>query len=98
MILKKKRYPGFQLLEINDSIVGFHTDFSLKKQISNLQVLEGEILHSKNEKFAKYKVVHFNLLKLFIDGKSNGKEAVFECDFYRLEPTITTLKKQILKK
>ena len=94
----KKGYPGFQLLEINGSIAEFYTDFSLEKQAPNLKVLEDEILTSKNGKFAKYKVVNDNHLKLFIDGKANGKHAVFECDFYRLEPTITTLKKEDIEK
>ena len=35
---------------------------------------------------------------MFIDGKSNGKDAVFECDFYRLVPTITTLEKEDIEK
>nr|WP_321222919.1 hypothetical protein [uncultured Psychroserpens sp.] len=94
----KKGYPGFQLLEINGSIAEFYTDFSLEKQAPNLKVLEDEILTSKNGKFAQYKVVNNNYLKLFIDGKANGKDAVFECDFYRLEPTITTLKKEDIEK
>ncbi|OZV70542.1 hypothetical protein [Winogradskyella aurantia] len=94
----KKGYPGFQMLEIKDSIAEFFTDFSLKKQAPNLKVLESEILTSKNGKFAKYKVIDDNHLKLYIDGKANGKDAVFECDFYRLEPTITTLKKEDIEK
>lgn len=94
----KKGYPGFQLLEIKDSIAEFYTDFSLKKQASNLRVLKDEILTSKNGKFAKYKVVNDNYLKLFIDGKANGKDAVFQCDFYRLEPTITSLTKEDIEK
>jgi hypothetical protein len=95
---EKKGYPGFQLLEINDSIAEFYTEFSLEKQAPNLKVLEDKILTSKNGKFANYKVVSENHLKLFIDGKANGKDAVFECDFYRLEPTITTLKKADIEK
>ena len=94
----KKGYPGFQLLEIKDSIAEFYTDFSLEKQAPNLKVLEDEILTSKNGKFAKYKVVNDNHMKLFVDGKANGKDAIFECDFYRLEPTITTLKKEDIEK
>lgn len=94
----KKGYPGFQMLEIKDSIAEFYTDFSLEKQAPNLKVLESEILTSKNGKFAKYKVINDNHLKLYIDGKANGKDAVFECDFYRLEPTITTLKKEDIEK
>ena len=94
----KKGYPGFQLLEINDSVAEFYIDFSLAKKASNLKVLEGQIVTSENGKFAKYKVVSDNHLKLFIEGKSNDKDAVFECDFYRLEPTITTLKKEDIEK
>ena len=62
----KKGYPGFQLLEIKDSIAEFYTDFSLEKQAPNLKVLEDEILTSKNGKFAKYKVVNDNHMKLFV--------------------------------
>ena len=94
----KKGYPGFQLLEIKDSIAEFYTDFSLEKQTPSLKVLESEILTSKNGKFGNYKVITNNHLKLFIDGKANNKDAVFECDFYRLEPTITTLKKEDIEK
>ena len=94
----KKGYPGFQLLEINDSIAKFYTDFPLEKQVLSLKVLESEILTSKNGKFAKYKMVSDNHLKLFMDGKANGKGSVFESDFYRLEPTITTLKKEDIEK
>ena len=53
---------------------------------------------SKNGKFAKYEVINDKHLKLFIDGKSNDKDTVFECNFYRLEPTITTLKKEDIEK
>ncbi len=94
----KKGYPGFQMLEIKDAIAEFYTDFSLEKQATHLKVLESEILTSKNGKFAKYKMINDKHLKLFIDGKANGKDAVFECDFYRLEPTITTLKKEEIEK
>jgi hypothetical protein len=94
----KKGYPGFQLLEIKGSIAEFYTDFSLEKKASNLKVLDSKIVTAENGKFAKYKVVNDNQLKLFIDGKANGKDAVFECDFYRLEPTITTLKKEDIEK
>ncbi len=94
----KKGYPGFQMLEIKDSIAEFYTDFYLEKQALNLKVLESKILTSKNGKFAKYKLINDNHLKLYIDGKANGNDAVFECDFYRLEPTITTLKKEDIEK
>ena len=88
----KKGYPGFQLLEIKDSIVKFYTDFSLEKTMMNLKVLDNQFVTTEKKKFAEYKVVNEKHLKLFIDGKSNDEDAVFECDFYRLEPTITTLK------
>ncbi|WP_282122670.1 hypothetical protein [Algibacter mikhailovii] len=94
----KKGYPGFQMLEIKDTIAEFYTDFSLENQAIGLKVLEDKILTSKNVKFANYKVVSENHLKLFVDGKANGKDAVFECDFYRLKPTITTLKKENIEK
>ena len=94
----KKGYPGFQLLEINDSILKFHTDFSLEKQAANLKISENEILTSASKKFAKYKMINNNHLKLLINGKTNDKDVLFECDFYRLEPTITTLKKEDIEK
>jgi len=90
----KKGYPGFQLLEITDSTARFYTDFSLQIQADDLKVLEAEIVTSKNVKFAKYKMVNNNHLKLFIDGKANEKDTVFEFDFYKLQPTITTLRKE----
>lgn len=58
----------------------------------------GDFLNYKNEKTSKYEIVNENHIKWFIDGKSNEKDAVFECDFYRLEPTITTLKKEDIEK
>ena len=94
----KKGYPGFKLLEINDSILKFHTDFSLEKQAANLKISENEILTSASKKFAKYKMINNNHLKLLINGKTNDKDVLFECDFYRLEPTITTLKKEDIEK
>lgn len=90
----KKGYPGFQMLEIKDSIAAFYTDFPLKKKNSNLKVLDRKIVTMENGKFANYEMVNDNHLKLIIEGKTNGKDSVFECDFYRLEPTITILKKE----
>jgi hypothetical protein len=94
----QKGYPGFQLLEIKDSSAEFYTNFSLESQTPTLQVSEEKILTNKNGKFAEYKIVDENHLKLFVNGKSNDKKAIFECDFYRLVPTITTLNKGEIKK
>jgi len=93
-----KGYPGFQMLKIKDSTAEFFTDFSLEKIFLNLKVVNDEILTEKNGKFARYKVVDGNHLKLFADGKSNGKDAVFESDYYRLIPTVTNLKKEEIEK
>ena len=94
----KKGYPGFQMLEIKDSIAAFYTDFPLKKKNSNLKVLDRKIVTMENGKFANYEMVNDDHLKLIIEGKTNGKDSVFECDFYRLEPTITILKKEEIEK
>ena len=94
----KKGYPEFQLLEINDKSAEFFTGFSLEKKASNIKVVKGKLLTTENGKFAKYKIVNENHLKLFIDGKANDKDAVFECDFFRLLPTITVLKKVDIEK
>ncbi|REE07670.1 hypothetical protein DFQ09_11217 [Winogradskyella pacifica] len=94
----KKGYPGFQLLEINNDNVDIYTDFSLKEIVSTLTMDNGDLLNYNNEKTSKYEIVNENHLKWFIDGKANDKAAVFECDFYRLEPTITTLKKEDIEK
>jgi len=93
-----KGYPGFQMLKIKDSTAEFFTDFSLEKIFLNLKVVNDEMLTEKNGNFAKYKVVDRNHLKLFADGKSNGKDAVFESDYYRLIPTVTNLKKEEIEK
>ncbi|WP_025665363.1 hypothetical protein [Aquimarina megaterium] len=95
---EKKGYPGFQLLEINNDNVDIYTDFSLKEKASTLKMNNGGLMNFNNEKTSKYKIVNENHIKWFINGKSNGKDAVFECDFYRLEPTITTLKKEDIEK
>ena len=63
----------------------------------NAQTIFGK-WNSNNEKTSKYEIVNENHIKWFINGKSNDKDAVFECDFYRLEPTITTLKKDDIEK
>ena len=94
----KKGYPGFQLMEINKDSVDIYTDFSLKEKATTLKMDNGDFLNIKNEKTSKYEIVNDNHIKWFINGKSNDKEAVFECDFYRLEPTITTLKKDDIEK
>ena len=90
---EKKGYPGFQLLEINNDNVDIYTDFSLKEKATTLKMDNGDFLNSNNKKTSKYEIVNEDHIKWFINGKSNDKDAVFECDFYRLEPTITTLKK-----
>ena len=94
----KKGYPGFQLMEINKDSVDIYTDFSLKEKATTLKMDNGDFLNIKNEKTSKYEIVNENHIKWFINGKSNDKDAVFECDFYRLEPTITTLKKDDIEK
>ncbi|WP_048330882.1 hypothetical protein [Bizionia psychrotolerans] len=58
----------------------------------------GHLLNPSNEKASEYKIVNENHIKLYIDGKSNDKDTVFECDFFRLEPTITTLNKEDIEK
>ena len=95
---EKKGYPGFQLLEINNGNVDIYTDFSLKEKATTLKMSNGDFLNLNNEKTSKYEIVNENHIKWFISGKSNDKDAVFECDFYRLEPTITTLKKEDIEK
>ncbi|MBU3013118.1 hypothetical protein KO506_17025 [Polaribacter vadi] len=95
---EKKGYPGFQLLEINNDNVDIYTDFSLKEKATTLKMNNGDFLNHNNERSSKYEIVNENHIKWFINGKSNDKDAVFECDFYRLEPTITTLKKEDIKK
>ena len=95
---EKKGYPGFQLLEINNENVDIYTDFSLKEKATTLKMDNGDFLNHNNEKTSKYEIVDENHLKWFINGKSNDKDAIFECDFYRLEPTITTLKKEDIEK
>ncbi len=94
----KKGYPGFQLMEIKNDTVDIYTDFSLDKKATTLKMDTGDFLNYNNEKTSKYKIVNENHIKWFINGKSNEKDAVFEFDFYRLEPTITTLKKEDIEK
>ncbi len=94
----KKGYPGFQLMEIKNDTVDIYTDFSLTEKATTLKMDNGDFLNNNNEKTSKYEIVNENHLKWFINGKSNDKDAVFECDFYRLEPTITTLKKEDIEK
>jgi len=95
---EKKGYPGFQLLKINNDNVDIYTDFSLKEKATTLKMDNGDFLNHKNEKTSKYEIVNENHIKWFINGKSNDKDAVFECNFYRLEPTMTTLKKEDIEK
>ena len=93
-----KGSPGFQMLVIKESTAEFFTDFTLVKKGPVLKLKQDKIMTEKNGKFAGYKVVDINHLKLFMDGKANDKDAVFECDFFRLKPTITTLKKEEIEK
>ncbi|WP_025743478.1 hypothetical protein [Aquimarina pacifica] len=90
----KKGYPGFQLLEINNDNIYVYMDFSLEEKASVLKMDNGNLLNSNNEKTSEYEIINKNHIKWFIIGKSNNKETVFECDFYRLEPTITALEKE----
>ncbi|WP_282082689.1 hypothetical protein [Aquimarina aggregata] len=94
----KKGYPGFQLLEINGNKVDIYLDFSLNEKASILKMENGDLLNYNNEKTSKYEIVNENHIKWFVNGKSNDKNAVFEFDFYRLKPTITTLKKEDIEK
>mgnify|MGYP001163416525 CR=1 FL=1 len=94
----KKGYPGFQLLEINNTNVDIYREFSLKEKAATLKMDNGYFLNFNNEKVSKYEIIDENHIKWFVDGKSNDKDAVFECDFYKLEPTITTLKKEDIEK
>ncbi|MFK7834300.1 MAG: hypothetical protein AB8B52_13585 [Winogradskyella sp.] len=94
----KKGYPGFQLLEIENDSVHIFTDFSLKEKASILIMDNGDLLNLKKEKTSTYTVISDNNLKWFVNGKSNDKDAIFECDFYRLEPTMTMLKKEDIEK
>lgn len=94
----KKGYPGFQLLEIENDSVHIYTDFALKEKASTLTMDNGDLLNLKKEKTSTYKVISDNNLKWFVNGKSNDKDAIFECDFYRLEPTKTTLEKEDIEK
>ena len=94
----KKGYPGFQLIEIKNDSVDFYTDFSLIHKAATLKMENGEFINKNNKITSKYKIINENHLKMFVKGKSNGKDALFDCDFYRLEPTITTLKKEDIEK
>ena len=95
---EKKGYSGFQLLEINNDNVDIYTDFSLKEKATTLKMYKGDFLNHNNEKSSKYEIVNKNHIKWFVNGMLNDKDAVFECDFYRLKPTITTLKKEDIEK
>ena len=75
----KKGYPEFQLLEINDKSAEFFTGFSLEKKASNIKVVKGKLLTTENGKFAKYKIVNENHLKLT---KMLFSSAIF-FDFYQ---------------
>ena len=97
---EKKTYPGFQLLEIANDNVDVYTDFSLKEKATTLKLSNGDFLNHHNKKTSTYEIVNQNQnqIRWFINGKSNDKDAVFEFNFYRLEPTTTTLKKEDIEK
>jgi hypothetical protein len=91
---EKIGYPGFQLLEVKNENAHMFRDFSLLEKWIELKFESDTIFTSNDFKYATFKLVNENHLKLFIDGTSNGKDAIFECDFYRLLPTITTIEKE----
>ncbi len=88
---EKRGYPGFQLLEIENENAHIFRDFSLTEKWIQLKIENDTIFTSNDFKYATFKLLNENHLKLFLDGKSNDVDVVFECDFYRLVPTITTL-------
>jgi len=94
----KRGYPGFQMLEIKDSSVIFYSDFSLTKKALNLRLTENEILNSENEKFADFKYIDRDQIKLYVNGKSNDSNVIFQCLYFRLVPTVTKLKKNEIEK
>ncbi|WP_204346663.1 hypothetical protein [Psychroserpens algicola] len=94
----EKGYPGFQLLEIESDCVDIYMDISLEKKVASFLMRNGNLLNSNNENTSEYKIVNENHLKLYVDGTSNDENAIFECDFFRLEPTITSLKKDDIEK
>lgn len=94
----KKGYPGFQLLDIKNDSINFYTDFSLNRKATTLKISDENLLNYNNEIDSKYKIIDSNHIKWFANGKSNDKDVVFECDFYRLQPTLTTLKKEEIEK
>ncbi|MCX2680038.1 hypothetical protein OOZ15_08825 [Galbibacter sp. EGI 63066] len=91
-------YPGFQLLIIDNIKADLYTDFSLSEKTLGLKIVDSQIITELNKKYGDYKLIDNNHLKLFINGKSNGKDTVFEFDFYRLLPTKTELKKKEIEK
>ena len=93
----KKDYPGFQLLEIQQDTVAVYLDFSLEQKSSSLTMADGYFWNN-NKKNGTYQIVDDHHLKWFVNGKANNKDAVFECDFYRLQPTRTTLTKEEIEK
>lgn len=90
----EKGYSGFQLLEIDGSKAEFTIGFPALQRVSNLTIVENQIWTVENEVFARYEMVDESHLILFVEGKSNGIQTVFECHFYKLLPTITTLEKE----
>ncbi|GAB1858669.1 hypothetical protein MHTCC0001_35090 [Flavobacteriaceae bacterium MHTCC 0001] len=96
---KGKSYGGFQLIEIEGNIVNLFIDFSLSEKFQELK-LKSKVLFTMNgSKYADYKVVDKNNLRLFVKGKHNDhKDIIIKYNFYRLLPTITILKKNEIEK
>ena len=94
----KKGYPGFQLMEIKDKNVNIYTDFKLKKKVTSFIIDDNNFLNSNNEVDSSFKIINKNHFKWFVNGMANEKETIFEFDFYRLQPTITTLVKEEIEK
>jgi len=94
----KKSFPGFHLIEIKDKKVVFHTDFSLKKDKAALIFGEGKFLIVTKEIANKFDIVNKNQIKVYIEGTANGKEVIFESNYYRLLPTKTNLNKEEIEK
>lgn len=91
---EKKSYPSFQLMDIKEKNVDLYIDFLLHKKVLSFRIDNYNFLHFKNEVHSSFKIINENHFKWFVKGKINEKDAIFEHDFYRLEPTITILKKE----
>ena len=94
----KKGYPGFQLIEIKDKNVDIYTDFKLNKKITSFLIDDNNFLNSINKVDSSFKIIDENHFKWFVKGKANEKDAIYECDFFRLEPTTSTLEKEEIER